>query len=77
MDSTIVTGSIVLYNLGNDRYALQSLHNGASTELKERLATRLEKLVDLEVSQAGELYYLARGSMGSPALMGRIGYSGN
>jgi hypothetical protein len=29
------------------------------------------------VSQAGELYYLVRGSTGSPALVGKIGYAGN
>jgi len=37
-------------------------------------ATGLERPIDLEVSQAGELYYLARGNMGSPAIVGKIGY---
>jgi glucose/arabinose dehydrogenase len=40
-------------------------------------ATGLERPIDLEVSQAGELYYLARGNMGSPAIVGKIGYAGN
>ena len=40
-------------------------------------ATGLERPIDLEVSQAGELYYLARGSTDSPALVGKIGYAGN
>jgi glucose/arabinose dehydrogenase len=40
-------------------------------------ATGLERPIDLEVSQAGELYYLARGSTSSPALVGKIGYAGN
>ena len=39
-------------------------------------ATGLERPIDLEVSQAGELYYLARGNMGSPAIVGKIGYAG-
>ena len=40
-------------------------------------ATGLERPVDLEVSKAGELYYLARGRTGSPALVRKIGYAGN
>jgi glucose/arabinose dehydrogenase len=40
-------------------------------------ATGLERPIDLEVSQAGELYYLAKGNMGSPAIVGKIGYAGN
>jgi glucose/arabinose dehydrogenase len=40
-------------------------------------ATGLERPIDLEVSQAGELYYLARGNMGSPAIVGKIGYADN
>jgi glucose/arabinose dehydrogenase len=40
-------------------------------------ATGLERPIDLEVSQAGELYYLARGSTGSPASVGKIGYASN
>ena len=40
-------------------------------------ATGLERPIDLEVSQAGELYYLARGNMVSPAIVGKIGYAGN
>jgi glucose/arabinose dehydrogenase len=40
-------------------------------------ATGLERPIDLEVSQAGELYYLAKGSTGSPAIVGKIGYAGN
>jgi len=38
-------------------------------------ATGLERPIDLEVSKAGELYYLARGNTGSPALVGKIGYA--
>jgi glucose/arabinose dehydrogenase len=37
-------------------------------------ATGLERPIDLEVSKAGELYYLSRGSTG---LVGKIGYAGN
>jgi glucose/arabinose dehydrogenase len=40
-------------------------------------ATGLERPIDLEVSQAGELYYLAKGSTGSPASVGKIGYTSN
>jgi glucose/arabinose dehydrogenase len=40
-------------------------------------ATGLVRPVDLEVSKTGELYYLARGSTGSPAVVGKIGYAGN
>ncbi len=36
----------------------------------------LERPIDLEVSKTGELYYLARGSTGSPASVGKIGYAG-
>jgi glucose/arabinose dehydrogenase len=36
--------------------------------------TGLERPVDLEVSKAGELYYLSRGNTG---LVGKIGYAGN
>jgi glucose/arabinose dehydrogenase len=40
-------------------------------------ATGLERPIDLEVSQAGELYYLSRSTTtGSPALVGKIGYAG-
>jgi glucose/arabinose dehydrogenase len=37
-------------------------------------ATGLEKPIDLEVSKAGELYYLSRGSTG---IVGKIGYASN
>jgi len=40
-------------------------------------ATGLERPIDLEVSQAGELYYLVRGSTGTPASVGKIGYASN
>jgi glucose/arabinose dehydrogenase len=40
-------------------------------------ATGLQRPIDLEVSQAGELYYLSRSTTGSPALVGKIGYAGN
>ena len=40
-------------------------------------ATGLERPIDLEVSQAGELYYLARGSTNSPAYVSKIGYASN
>ena len=36
--------------------------------------TGLERPVDLEVSKAGELYYLSRGNTG---IVGKIGYAGN
>ena len=48
-----------------------------STGQARGFATGLERPVDLEVSQAGELYYLVRGSTNSPALVGKIGYAGN
>jgi glucose/arabinose dehydrogenase len=37
-------------------------------------ATGLERPIDLEVSKAGELYYLSRGTTG---MVGKIGYAGN
>jgi hypothetical protein len=37
-------------------------------------ASGLERPIDLEVSKAGELYYLSRGSTG---IVGKIGYAGN
>jgi len=37
------------------------------------LATGLSSIVDLEVSQDGELYYLSRGS---PGLVDKIDYAG-
>jgi hypothetical protein len=40
-------------------------------------ATGLERPIDLEVSQAGELYYLARGPTGGLAYVGKIAYAGN
>jgi glucose/arabinose dehydrogenase len=40
-------------------------------------ATGLERPIDLEVSKAGQLYYLARGSTGSSASVGKIGYAAN
>jgi len=49
-----------------------------STDAATGFATGLSSVVDLEVSKAGELYYLARvGSTGSPALVGKIGYAAN
>jgi hypothetical protein len=48
-----------------------------STGQASGFATGLERPVDLEVSQAGELYYLARGSTGSPASVGQIRYAVN
>jgi hypothetical protein len=38
-------------------------------------ATGLERPIDLEVSKAGELYYLARGTTGGTASVGKIGYA--
>jgi hypothetical protein len=35
---------VELYDLRNDPYELQSLHNSASIQLKGRLATRLDAL---------------------------------
>ena len=40
-------------------------------------ATGLERPIDLEVSKAGELYYLARDSTGSTAHVSKIGYAAN
>jgi glucose/arabinose dehydrogenase len=48
-----------------------------STGQASGFASGLERPVDLEVSKAGELYYLARGRTGSPAVVGKIGYAGN
>jgi hypothetical protein len=39
-------------------------------------ATGLERPIDLEVSQAGELYYLVRGSANSPAYVSKIAHAG-
>jgi glucose/arabinose dehydrogenase len=50
--------------------------DAASGFTASEFATGLERPTDLEVSQAGELYYLARGNMGSPAIVGKIGYAG-
>jgi hypothetical protein len=36
-------------------------------------ATGLERPIDLEVSKAGELYYLAKGSTGGTAHVSKIG----
>jgi glucose/arabinose dehydrogenase len=49
----------------------------ATTGEVSGFATALERPIDLEVSQAGELYYLSRSSTNSPALVGKIGYAGN
>jgi arylsulfatase A-like enzyme len=38
------TGEKELYDLSNDPYELNSLHNTASSELKRRLASRLDAL---------------------------------
>jgi hypothetical protein len=40
------TGEMELYDPSNDPYELQSLHDSASRQLKERLATRLDALED-------------------------------
>jgi glucose/arabinose dehydrogenase len=45
-----------------------------ATKVARGFATGLEKPVDLEVSKAGELYYLSRGNTG---IVGKIGYAGN
>src|SRR5215217_2855296 len=55
---------------------LEATPSEASGFAASGFATGLERPIDLEVSKAGELYYLARGSMGSPALVGKIGYAG-
>jgi glucose/arabinose dehydrogenase len=47
-----------------------------STGAVSGFATGLERPIDLEVSQAGELYYLSRSSTGSPAIVDKIGYAG-
>jgi glucose/arabinose dehydrogenase len=39
-------------------------------------APGLERPIDLEVSQAGELYYLTRGSAATPGSVRKIGYAG-
>ena len=51
--------------------------DAASGLAASKFATGLERPIDLEVSKAGELYYLARGSTGSPASVGKIGYASN
>jgi glucose/arabinose dehydrogenase len=51
--------------------------DAASGLAASEFATGLERPIDLEVSKAGELYYLARGSTGSPASVGKIGYASN
>jgi N-acetylglucosamine-6-sulfatase len=38
------TAEMELYDLSNDPYEIQSLHDSASTELKGLLATRLDAL---------------------------------
>ena len=48
--------------------------DAASGFTASEFATGLERPIDLEVSQAGELYYLSRGSTG---LVGKIGYAAN
>jgi glucose/arabinose dehydrogenase len=45
-----------------------------ATGTPSEFATGLSRVVDLEVSKDGELYYLSRGS---PGLVGKIGYAGN
>jgi glucose/arabinose dehydrogenase len=45
-----------------------------STGEASGFATGLERPIDLEVSQAGELYYLSRSTTG---IVGKIGYAGN
>jgi glucose/arabinose dehydrogenase len=45
-----------------------------ATKVARGFATGLEKPVDLEVSKAGELYYLSRGNT---EIVGKIGYAGN
>jgi hypothetical protein len=45
-----------------------------STNAATGFATGLSGVVDLEVSEAGELYYLSRGS---PGTVSKIGYTGN
>jgi glucose/arabinose dehydrogenase len=45
-----------------------------STGAASEFATGLERPIDLEVSKAGQLYYLARGSAAS---VGKIGYAAN
>ena len=49
----------------------------ATTGEVSGFATGLERPIDLEVSKAGELYYLARGNTDIPASVGKIGYAGN
>ena len=48
-----------------------------STGAVSGFATGLERPIDLELSKAGKLYYLSRGSTGGSALVGKIGYAGN
>jgi glucose/arabinose dehydrogenase len=48
----------------------------ATTGEVSGFATGLERPIDLEVSKAGELYYLAKGPTGGQALVGKIGYAG-
>jgi glucose/arabinose dehydrogenase len=45
-----------------------------ATDTASGFATGFSRIVDLEVSNNGELYYLSRGD---PALVGKITYAGN
>ena len=56
---------------------LEAIPGEASGFAASGFATGLERPIDLEVSKVGELYYLARGNTGSPAIVGKIGYAGN
>jgi hypothetical protein len=49
----------------------------ATTGAVSGFATGLERPIDLEVSKAGELYYLARGTPGGTAYASKIGYAGS
>jgi glucose/arabinose dehydrogenase len=56
---------------------LESTPDAASGLAASEFATGLERPIDLEVSKAGQLYYLARGSTGSSASVDKIGYAAN
>ena len=49
----------------------------ASGFAASEFAKGLERPIDLEVSKAGELYYLARGSSVSPGSVSKIRYAAN
>ena len=50
------------------------VHPGLTQRRASGFASGIERPIDLEVSKAGELYYLSQGTTG---MVGKIGYVGN